>query len=231
MYSIENLIKELNTNWKELLLEIVNENQGYIESIDTFLNQQKEEFDGIQEIYPKKDLIFNAFNKFNVEDTKVLILGQDPYHGPNQAQGLCFSVPKEIKKPPSLNRIFREIKDDMRIDIPESGDLNRWAKQGVLLLNTTFTVRQRSPTSHSKIWKEFTNLVLQKLAKKCPNLICLLWGNHAKSYKKILNQNNVFLEAKHPSPLGSNRGGWFGCKHFSKCNQILIDKGKDPINW
>ena len=231
MFCTKDLIKHIETNCKDLLLELLDENESYIKSLDSYLSQQHIEFEGIQEIYPKQDLIFNAFNKFNIEETKVLILGQDPYHGPNQAQGLCFSVPNGIKNPPSLKRIFKEINEDLGIDIPESGDLTRWADQGVLLLNTAFTVRQGCPTSHSKIWKEFTNLVLKKIAEKCPDLICLLWGNHAKSYKSILNPNNIFLEAKHPSPLGSNRGGWFGCKHFSKCNQLLIEKGKGAINW
>lgn len=231
MYNIKELVENLSTNWKELLLEIINENKDYINILEVFLNNQEIQFQDVAEIYPKKDLIFNAFNKFNIEDTKVLILGQDPYHGPNQAQGLCFSVPDGMKKPPSLNRIFKEISKDLGTEIPISGDLTRWSEQGVLLLNTAFTVRQSSPTSHSKIWKQFINLVLVKMSKRCNNIVCLLWGNHAKSYKPILNSNYVFLEAKHPSPLGSNRGGWFDCKHFSKCNQILIDNGKDSINW
>ena len=235
--SLLNKIQEIPTNWKDTLEKIYTKNINQSNELETFLEKQREDFEGLCEIYPPPKEIFSAFSKFDFEDLKVVIIGQDPYHGPNQANGLCFSVRENIKIPPSLRNIFSEIKDDMGlgdINFPH-GNLEHWANQGVLLLNTSLSVRQAKPNSHSLMWKYFTNEIINHIAENSEKIIFLLWGNHAKMCKKLIKTNELekhyFLEAHHPSPLSANRGGWFGNKHFSKTNQILETLEKDAIKW
>ena len=229
-------IRKIPTDWKNILEEIYQANPEKSKTLDNFIKKQRQNFEGLCEIYPPPNEIFSAFSQFNFEDLKVVIIGQDPYHGPNQANGLCFSV-KNLKIPPSLRNIFSEIKEDIGltdINFPH-GNLENWAKQGVLLLNTTLTVRQTKPNSHSVVWKYLTDAIVKYIAENNQDIIFLLWGNHAKMCKKLLTPNQIkknhFLEAHHPSPLSANRGGWFGNKHFSKTNQILKILEKEPIKW
>jgi uracil-DNA glycosylase len=233
-YNLQNLINLISTDFKDLLIELYKENTVYFKQIEDFLNKEEIDFNGFAEIYPKIENIFACFDKFNINDTKVVIIGQDPYHGPNQAHGLCFSVNEDIKIPPSLRNIYIEIEDDLECKTNvnhQNGDLTYLAEQGILLLNTSLTVRQSKAGSHAKIWKEFTKLFLEKLNEKTENLVYLLWGNHAKKYKDLVESNNYILEATHPSPLGANKGGWWKCKHFSKTNNILEKLNKNNINW
>lgn len=204
-----------------------------IEEIDEYLNQEIEKYQDNLHIFPPKDLIFNAFTLTPLEQVKVCIIGQDPYHSYGQAMGLCFSVPKDIPLPPSLKNIYKELKEDLvDFEIPKHGDLTNWAKQGVLLLNASLTVREHCANSHSKLWMKVTDNVIEYLSNNSKNIIFLLWGNFAKNKKKLINiENHHILEANHPSPLSANRGGWFGCKHFSKTNEILTQLDKSPIDW
>lgn len=223
---IDQSIKIINTNWANLLNNLIIK----YPQIDELLEKEN-----IQEIYPNSKNIFKCFNFFNIEETRIIIIGQDPYHQPNQAHGLSFSVPDNIKIPPSLKNIFKEIKDNFDGDIPESGNLEYLAKQGILLLNKTFTVRQSSPNSHLKIWDSFTKELINKILELKSNLIIMLWGGNAKKILKYIpeeiKRKHIFLEANHPSPLSANRGGWFGCKHFLKCNDILKKRGEKEIKW
>lgn len=182
--------------------------------------------------FPEEKDIFAAFNACSFEDLKVVIIGQDPFHGFGQANGLCFSVHKEIKHPPSLVNIFKELNIDIGKDIPVSGDLSHWAKQGVLLLNATLTVRAHEAGSHQKQgWETFTDAVISKISEEKENVLFLLWGKFAKKKGSIINlKKHIALEAPHPSPLGAWRG-WFGSKHFSKTNEILARFGKSKIDW
>jgi len=184
-------------------------------------------------VYPPSDSIFAAFNLTPFNHTKVVIIGQDPYHGPNQANGLCFSVSDEVNHPPSLINIFKEISDDIGISYPKSGNLEPWAKQGVLLLNATLTVRKSEANSHSNIgWQNFTDEVIKQLSSKRNDIIFLLWGGFAKKKIKLIDQKkHHILTAGHPSPLSANRGYWFGNKNFSKTNQLLRSLNKEPIDW
>lgn len=183
-------------------------------------------------IYPKMSEIFNAFLKTNYEDVKVVILGQDPYHGENEAEGLSFSVKVGIQKPPSLINIFSELKNDLGIDPPNHGSLVSWAKEGVLLLNSTLTVVKDSPKSHSnKGWEIFTDEVIKLINKKDTPVVFILWGNDARSKKKLItNKKHLIIESAHPSPLSAYRG-FFGSKPFSKTNDFLIKNNIKPINW
>ena len=183
--------------------------------------------------YPPGSMIFNAFNTTPFKDVKVVILGQDPYHGPNQAHGLCFSVNDGIPFPPSLSNIFKEIKTDLGIEIPKTGSLVRWAEQGVLLLNATLTVKAGLAGSHqNKGWETFTDAVVHRINAEKEGIVFLLWGSYAQNKGKFIDTKKHFiLKSKHPSPLSANQGGWFGQKHFSKTNEFLISKGKEPINW
>lgn len=183
--------------------------------------------------YPPGSMIFNAFNTTPFKDVKVVILGQDPYHGPNQAHGLCFSVNDGIPFPPSLSNIFKEIKTDLGIEIPKTGSLVRWAEQGVLLLNATLTVKAGLAGSHqNKGWETFTDAVVHRINAEKEGIVFLLWGSYAQNKGKFIDPKKHFiLKSKHPSPLSANQGGWFGQKHFSKTNEFLISKGKEPINW
>jgi uracil-DNA glycosylase len=185
-----------------------------------------------QTIYPQGNSIFKAFDRCSFNDVKVVILGQDPYHGPNQANGLCFSVKEGVQFPPSLVNIFKEIKDDIGKDIPPNGSLERWADQGVLLLNATLTVRAHEAGSHqNKGWETFTDAVINRLATQRKGLVYLLWGSYAQKKAGFVNSSeNLILKAPHPSPLSSYRG-FFGCKHFSQANRYLSDKGERQIEW
>jgi uracil-DNA glycosylase len=184
-------------------------------------------------IYPPGKLIFNAFDKCAFDKTKVVILGQDPYHGVGQAMGLSFSVNEGISAPPSLINIFKEIKDDLGIPIPKSGNLERWANQGVLLLNATLTVRASEAGSHQKKgWEAFTDAVIKCISEEKEGVVFMLWGRYAQDKGAIINTSkHLVLKAKHPSPMAANSGGWFGTKHFSKANEYLESRGLSAIQW
>lgn len=183
--------------------------------------------------YPPGKLIFNAFNLCPFDKVKVVIIGQDPYHEPGQAHGLSFSVQDGVVFPPSLINIFKEIQDDLGTPVPTTGNLTRWAEQGVLLLNATLTVRAHLANSHSTIgWQNFTDAAIKALATEREHLVYMLWGGFARSKAYMIDkQKNLVLESVHPSPLSANRGGWFGQHQFSRCNQYLTEQGKEPIQW
>ncbi len=182
-------------------------------------------------IYPKGKDIFRAFDSCPLDKVKVVILGQDPYHGPGQAMGLSFSVPQGIAAPPSLKNIFKEIEDDLGVSMSGNTDLSPWAAQGVLLLNAILTVRASEAASHSSYgWQEFTDAVIQTISERCSGVVFLLWGNFARSKAALIDsRRHYILEAAHPSPLA--RGAFFGCRHFSRCNELLASRGKTPIDW
>lgn len=183
--------------------------------------------------YPKGKDIFAAFNRCSFEDTKVVILGQDPYHGPNQANGLCFSVQDGVRHPPSLVNIFKELQEDCGKPYPKSGNLEPWAKQGVLLLNTILTVRENEPGSHQKRgWETFTDYVISVLSQKKEGLVFLLWGGYAQKKARLIDTGkHHILNSGHPSPLSANRGFWFNNGHFSKTNHILDKNGSKSVLW
>ena len=183
--------------------------------------------------YPERSNIFSAFNYCSFEKLKVVIIGQDPYHGINQANGLSFSVNSNEKLPPSLKNIFLEINNDLKTNIRTNGDLADWANQGVLLLNSILSVESGKPGSHSKIgWETFTDNVINIISKSKNNVVFMLWGGYAKKKEKLIFENNhLILKSGHPSPLSANRGYWFGNKHFSKCNSFLEKKDIEPIEW
>lgn len=217
---------KIEPSWKEILSSEFE--KDYFHSLVEFLHKEKS---CGQTIYPPGKLIFNAFNLTPFNEVKVVILGQDPYHGPGQAEGLSFSVPHGINTPPSLQNIYKEIASDLGISFSKDGSLENWAKQGVFLLNAILTVRAAQPTSHSKIgWENFTDAVIKSISDNKEGVVFLLWGNFARAKKALIDVNKHFvLEAAHPSPLA--RGAFFGCKHFSKTNEILINRGLEPINW
>ncbi len=200
----------------------------YFDNIRTFLKQEVHSY---KTIYPPGPLIFNAFEKTPFNDVKVVILGQDPYHGEGQAMGLSFSVPKNILVPASLKRIYAELQRDIGINIPTHGDLTPWAEQGVFLLNAMLTVEKSKPGSHKNIgWQEFTNAVIRILSEEKEGIIFMLWGNFAKNKKTLIDpKRHYILESAHPSPLAGN--AFQGCSHFSKANEILRRLGKKEINW
>jgi len=183
--------------------------------------------------YPPGRLIFNAFDLCPFDRVKVVIIGQDPYHEPGQAHGLSFSVMPGVLFPPSLQNIFREIEQDTGTPVPQSGDLTRWARQGVLLLNATLTVRAHQANSHALLgWREFTDAAIQALAREREHIVYMLWGSYARSKAYMIDrQRNLVLESVHPSPLSANRGGWFGQHQFSRCNEYLCQHGATPIEW
>ena len=183
-------------------------------------------------VFPPADDIFNAFHLTPLADVKAVIIGQDPYHNYNQAHGLCFSVRPSVEIPPSLLNIYKELQDDLGCYIPNNGYLVKWAKQGVLLLNTVLTVRAHQPNSHQNIgWEEFTDAVIRIVDEQDQPIVFLLWGRPAQMKKQLLtNPNHLILEAPHPSPLSAYRG-FFGCKHFSKTNEFLVSHGREPIDW
>ena len=216
----------IGNDWDKLLSEEYKK--------DYFINLQKfviEEYKH-KTVYPKMSEIFNAFTKTKYEDVKVVIIGQDPYHGENEAEGLSFSVKVGIAKPPSLINIFSELKDDLNIDPPNHGSLVSWAEQGVLLLNATLTVVKDTPKSHSnKGWETFTDEVIKLINKKETPVVFILWGSDARSKKYLItNKNHLILESAHPSPLSAYRG-FFGSKPFSKTNEFLVKNNIKPINW
>ncbi len=183
--------------------------------------------------YPPARLVFNAFDLCPFDKVKVVIIGQDPYHEPGQAHGLSFSVLDGVQFPPSLQNIFKEIHDDLGTPIPTSGDLTRWAEQGVLLLNASLTVRAHQANSHSALgWQKFTDAAIQALASQREHLVYMLWGGYARGKAYMIDrQKNLVLESVHPSPLSANRGGWFGQHQFSRCNAYLEQNGSKPIVW
>lgn len=183
-------------------------------------------------IYPKQTEIFNAFRKTSYKDIKAVILGQDPYHGPNQAEGLSFSVKKGIKMPPSLQNIFKELNQDLGYDIPKDGSLVPWTREGVLLLNAVLTVEASKPASHKDLgWEQFTDEVIRKINQKYQPVVFILWGSFARNKKSLItNPNHYIIESTHPSPF-SAYNGFFGSKPFSKTNNFLTSKGLNPINW
>lgn len=218
---------QIETSWKHFL-------QGefekpYFKNLIAFV---KQEYGGYT-CYPKGKHIFAAFDHCPFHDTKVVVIGQDPYHGPNQANGLCFSVNDGMAHPPSLINIFKEIKVDMGSTYPESGNLQRWASQGVLLLNATLTVRAGQAGSHqNKGWETFTDTVIKTLCSHTEGIIFLLWGGFAKKKANLIDTTkHHILTSGHPSPLSANRGLWFGNKHFSKTNQLLSEMGQPSIVW
>lgn len=183
--------------------------------------------------YPPGSLIFNAFNLCPFDRVKVVIIGQDPYHEPGQAQGLSFSVPEGVPFPPSLQNIFKEIQLDLGKPMPPTGDLTRWAEQGVLLLNATLTVRAHQAASHQRQgWEQFTDAAIRALNAERENLVFILWGGYARSKAQLIDRSrHLVLESVHPSPLSANRGGWFGNHHFSQCNAYLREHGEQEIDW
>ncbi len=183
--------------------------------------------------YPPGRLIFNAFNLCPFDSVKVVIIGQDPYHEAGQAMGLSFSVPDGVAMPPSLQNIFKEIQGDLGIGVPQSGNLTRWAEQGVLLLNATLTVRAHQAGSHQRHgWERFTDAAISRLSEGRDHLVFILWGGYARSKASLIDRSrHLVLESVHPSPLSANRGGWFGNHHFSRCNEYLAGHGMGPINW
>lgn len=219
------MVQFLN-DWDEILKDEFE--KPYYKELRAFL---KAEY-STRRIYPDMHDIFNSLKCSSFKDTRVVIIGQDPYHGAGQAHGMCFSVKRGVEPPPSLKNIFKELESDVGFKIPGHGELTDWAKQGVLLLNTVLTVREATPNSHKgKGWENFTDRVISELNKKDTPVVFLLWGANAKAKARIIdNPLHVKLETVHPSPL-SAYGGFFGCKHFSKTNEILIASGQKPIDW
>ena len=217
---------KIASDWKALLAEEFS--KPYFEELTRFV---KEEY-ATRRIYPRGSNIFRAFDKCPLDKLKVVIIGQDPYHGPGQAHGLCFSVDEGVPHPPSLQNIFKEVAADIGTPIPTSGNLDRWAEQGVLLLNAVLTVREHEAASHAgKGWEQFTDAVVRKIAERKRGVVYLLWGSYAQKKGAIANPaDNCILKAVHPSPLSAYRG-FLGCKHFSKANEYLISTGQTPINW
>jgi len=223
---MEKIQPQIESSWQIKLNEEFN--AKYFYDLKQFLLEEKKQY----AIYPPGNQIFTAFNLTPFDQVKVVIIGQDPYHGKGQAHGLCFSVGRGIKKPPSLVNILKEIHDDLGFEIPEHGNLESWATQGVLLLNATLTVRAGQAGSHqNKGWELFTDAVIKKLSEDKENLIFLLWGNFAIAKKSLIDTGkHHILTAPHPSPFSVYRG-FFGCKHFSGANEILKNCGNKPINW
>ncbi len=216
----------IDESWKEVLM---NEFKAdYFAHLKQFLLEEKKKFI----IYPPGSQIFSAFNFTPFNKVKVVILGQDPYHGPGQAHGLCFSVPVGVPKPPSLENIFKEIETDLGIIVPQSGNLENWARQGVLLLNATLTVRANQAGSHQRQgWEIFTDAVIRNVSNLKDHVVFLLWGNYAQAKESLINNSkHLVLKAVHPSPLSASRG-FFGCRHFSKTNAWLNQKGLQEIDW
>jgi uracil-DNA glycosylase len=218
---------KIENSWKQALKDEFS--KPYFQQIPLHLKTEKSQG---KTIYPPGSLIFNAFNTTPLDKVKVVILGQDPYHGPKQAHGLCFSVQNGVPPPPSLINIFKELQEDIGIKIPDHGNLTHWAEQGVFLLNASLTVRASEPMSHSKIgWAAFTDTVIKKISDIKKNVVFLLWGKFAQEKSALIDQSkHLILRAAHPSPLSAH-AGFFGCKHFSKANAWLMSKGIDPVDW
>lgn len=218
---------KIESSWKEVLKDEFQ--KSYFEQIVMFLKHEKALG---KTIYPPGNLMFNAFEKTPFNNVKVVILGQDPYHGPNQAHGLCFSVQKGVKPPPSLVNIYKELQSDIGMSIPETGDLTKWAESGVLLLNAILTVRTGEPASHSKIgWETFTDAVIRKISEEKEGVVFMLWGKFAQDKQVLIDATKHYiLKAAHPSPFSADKG-FYGCRHFSKANQLLVKDGKEPVDW
>jgi len=216
----------IESSWKKELDDVFNSSEW--DNLSVFVKKEYK----TTKVYPDPKNIFNAFDLCPFTETKVVILGQDPYHGVGQAHGLSFSVPDGVRIPPSLANIYKEIEADLGVTIPKTGNLEHWAKQGVLLLNATLTVRAGQPGSHQgKGWEEFTDEVIRRLSKEKEHLVFMLWGNYAKAKKGVIDtQKHCVLEAAHPSPYSAH-SGFFGCKHFSKANEYLESINIEPIQW
>ena len=216
----------LGNDWDELLKNEME--KEYFQKLFDFIKEQYREKD----IYPKMNEIFNAFRHTSYKNVKVVILGQDPYHGENEAEGLSFSVKVGIRQPPSLNNIFKELKDDLGYEYPKSGSLVKWADEGVLLLNSVLTVEKDKPASHrGRGWELFTDTVIKKINEKNTPVVFILWGNYARAKKDLItNPNHLVLESTHPSPYSAS-SGFFGSRPFSKTNNYLKSKGIKPIDW
>ena len=217
----------IEKSWLELLGDEFS--KEYFTTLKEFVRQEYE----TKTIYPAGNLIFNAYNLTPVDEVKVVIIGQDPYHGEGQAHGLCFSVPDNVRIPPSLMNIFKELKSDVGLDVPLSGNLERWARQGILLLNSTLTVISGKANAHKDAgWSIFTDQTIKLLSNKSKNIVFLLWGNYAHQKEYLINKKNghLALKAVHPSPL-SAYNGFFGCRHFSKTNEYLNKHGRRIIKW
>ena len=217
---------KIEQSWKNALAGEFE--KPYFASLVRFLHQERAEG---HRVYPPGSMIFKAFELTPVQDVKVVILGQDPYHGPGQAMGLSFSVPDNVPAPPSLKNIFREIETDLGVKMSGYPNLEKWARQGVLLLNAVLTVRSGEAASHSRIgWQEFTDAVIKYVSDNCNGVVFLLWGNFARTKRELIDTSRHYvLEAAHPSPLA--RGAFFGCRHFSRTNTLLEAQGKTPIDW
>ena len=218
---------KIEQSWKEQLSQEFE--KPYFSTLIDFV---KSEYSS-SKVFPPGKFIFNAFDKCTFENTKVVILGQDPYHGNNQANGLSFSVNDGVAMPPSLQNIFKEIREDLDIPFPKSGNLERWAEQGVLLLNSTLTVRAGEAGSHQKKgWETFTDAVIKCVSDEKQDVVFMLWGKYAQDKGAVIDSSkHLILKAKHPSPMAANYGGWFGTKHFSKANEYLVSKSLKTINW
>ena len=224
---MEDISSQINDSWKKVFGKEFQ--TDYFKELNAFLIEETK----TQQIFPPSSLIFSAFDKTPFGKVKLVILGQDPYHGDGQAQGLCFSVPDGVKFPPSLVNIFKEMKTDLDYEIPKSGNLENWANEGVLLINATLTVRAHQAGSHQKKgWETFTDAVIKTISEQKENIVFVLWGNYAQGKSKFIDESKHFIiKSVHPSPLSANRGGFFGTKPFSKANQFLESKGIKPINW
>ena len=216
----------IEQSWKNALADEFG--KPYFESLVRFLHKEKSEG---KKVFPPGSQIFRAFDLTPVDKVKVVILGQDPYHGPGQAHGLSFSVPEGVPAPPSLKNIFKEIESDMGVRMSGYPNLENWARQGVLLLNAVLTVRSGEAASHSKIgWEQFTDAVIRYVSNNCEGVVFMLWGNFARGKRELIDHSrHCVLEAAHPSPLA--RGAFFGCRHFSRANAWLAANGKAPVNW
>lgn len=223
---MENISPQIEESWKAVLLDQFK--ASYFADLKQFITEEKKRY----VIYPPGSKIFAAFEHTPFNRVKVVILGQDPYHGPGQAHGLCFSVPEGVPKPPSLVNIFKEINNDLGLPIPETGNLEPWARQGVLLINATLTVRANQAGSHQgKGWEKFTDEVIKTISDKKAGVVFLLWGNYAQAKEAIINTTkHHILKAPHPSPLSVSRG-FFGCRHFSRTNILLTNAGIPAIDW
>lgn len=217
---------KIEQSWKEALADEFG--KPYFESLVRFLHEEK---GAGKRIFPPGSQIFRAFDLTPVKDVKVVILGQDPYHGPGQAHGLSFSVPEGVPAPPSLKNIFKEIETDLGVKMSGYPNLEKWARQGVLLLNAVLTVRSGEAASHSRIgWQEFTDAVIKYISDNCEGVVFMLWGNFARTKAELIDRSrHVVLEAAHPSPLA--RGAFFGCRHFSRANAALVASGRAPVDW
>lgn len=216
----------LGNDWDELLKDEIN--KDYFQELFSFVKEEYQK----HTVYPKMSEVFNAFRHTAYKDVKVVILGQDPYHGENEAEGLSFSVKTGIRKPPSLNNIFKELHDDLGCEISESGSLIKWTEEGVLLLNSVLTVEKDKPASHKdRGWETFTDAVISKINEKDTPVVFILWGNYARAKKALItNPIHYIIESPHPSPYSANNG-FFGSKPFSKTNDFLKSKGIPPIDW